>query len=97
MGTLCGRRGPLSSLRGRAALVCLPRWPIPAETHEAFCDGHVAAFDFFVLRQHSARGSKIVKGGGACVRKCLPNSKAIICLKYRFGRPGKGNDTDEIE
>jgi transposase len=38
----------------------------PAETAEAFCDGHVAAFDFLrraavdFIRQHSARGCKDV-------------------------------------
>jgi transposase len=59
----------------------------PAETAEAFCEGHVAAFDFFggvpqsILYDNTRLAvAKIVKGGER-LRKCSRNSRAITCSR----------------
>jgi hypothetical protein len=60
-----------------------------AETAEAFCDGHLAAFDFFGgvprsilygntrLRWPGSSRQMEKRTCGACPRKCLPNSRAL--------------------
>ena len=73
----------------------------PAETAEAFCDGHVAAFDFFGGAPQSISDTdntklavaKIVKGGKAAdARRCFAELQSHQPFEDRFGRPGKGND-----
>ena len=72
----------------------------PAETTEAFCDGHVKAFEFFggvpqidSLRQHQDRG-RAHSGGwhDDSGRACLQELQSHYLFEDRFGRPGKGND-----
>ena len=67
----------------------------PAETAEAFCDGHLAAFDFFsgvpqsILYDNTKLAvAKIVKGGRRLRSKMFAD---------RFGRPGKGNDKGKVK
>jgi hypothetical protein len=62
-----------------------------AETAEAFCDGHLAAFDFFggVPRSILSSNTRLRWPGssrqmekrtcGVRARKCSPNSRAITC------------------
>ena len=61
----------------------------PAETAEAFCDGHVAAFDFFggvpqsILYDNTRLGGGQDREGrtGGCARRCSRNYRAITCSK----------------
>jgi transposase len=81
----------------------------PAETAEAFCDGHVAAFDFFggvpqsILYDNTRLAvAKIVKASGAKnVQRLRSQMFAELQSHYlfddRFGRPGKGNDKGKVE
>ena len=69
----------------------------PAETAEAFCDGHVAAFDFFgrvpqsILYDNSKLAvAKIVKGGKRLRSKMFAELQSHYLFDDRFGRPGKG-------
>jgi transposase len=71
----------------------------PAETAEAFCDGHVAAFDFFggvpqsILYDNTKLAvAKIVKGGRRLRSKMFAELQSHYLFEDRFGRPGKGND-----
>jgi len=81
---------------GSAALGWLVRQAYPAETAEAFCDGHVAAFDFFggvpqsILYDNTKLAvAKIVKGGKRLRSKMSRSYRAIIYLKIALGA-GKG-------
>ena len=76
----------------------------PAETAEAFCDGHVTAFDFFggvpqsILYDNTRLAvARIVKGGERLRSQMFAELQSHYLFEDRFGRPGKGNDTDEIE
>jgi transposase len=81
----------------------------PAETAEAFCDGHVAAFDFFggvpqsILYDNTRLAvAKIVKASGAKnTQRVRAQMFAELQSHYlfddRFGRPGKGNDKGKVE
>ena len=81
----------------------------PAETAEAFCDGHVAAFDFFggvpqsILYDNTRLAvARIVKAdGGKNLRRLRSQMFAELQSHYlfddRFGRPGKGNDKGKVE
>jgi len=71
----------------------------PAETAEAFCDGHVAAFDFFggvpqsILYDNTKLAvAKIVKGGRRLRSQMFAELQSHYLFDDRFGRPGKGND-----
>ena len=71
----------------------------PAETAEAFCDGHVAAFDFFggvpqsILYDNTRLAvAKIVKGGRRLRSHMFAELQSHYLFDDRFGRPGKGND-----
>src|SRR2546430_14466329 len=76
----------------------------PAETAEAFCDGHVAAFDFFggvpksILYDNTKLAvAKIVKGGKRLRSKMFAELQSHYLFEDRFGRPGKGNDKGKGE
>jgi transposase len=76
----------------------------PAETAEAFCDGHLAAFDFFsgvpqsILYDNTKLAvAKIVKGGRRLRSKMFAELQSHYLFEDRFGRPGKGNDKGKVE
>ena len=76
----------------------------PAETAEAFCEGHVAAFAFFggipvsVLYDNTRLAVAKILGDGTRKRSTL---FAVLQSHYvfgdRYGRPGKGNDKGKVE
>ena len=76
----------------------------PAETAEAFCDGHVAAFAFFggvpqsILYDNTRLAvAKIVKGGERLRSQMFAELQSHYLFTDRFGRPGKGNDKGKVE
>jgi transposase len=76
----------------------------PAETAEAFCDGHVAAFGFFggvpqsILYDNTRLAvAKIVKGGQRVRSQMFAELQSHYLFADRFGRPGKGNDKGKVE
>jgi hypothetical protein len=75
-----------------------------AETAEAFCDGHVAAFDFFggvpqsILYDNTRLAvARIVKGGQRLRSQMFSELQSHYLFEDRFGRPGKGNDKGKVE
>lgn len=75
-----------------------------AETAEAFCDGHVEAFDFFggvplsILYDNTKLAVAQILGDGTRKRSHL--FAALQChyvFEDRFGRPAKGNDKGAVE
>ncbi len=76
----------------------------PAETTEAFCDGHNAAFDFFggvpqsVLYDNTKLAVARILGGGRRQRtRVFSELESHYLFADRFGRPGKGNDKGKVE
>ena len=76
----------------------------PAETAEAFCDGHVAAFDFFggvpcsILYDNTRLAvARIAKGGQRLHSRMFAELQSHYLFEERFGRPGKGNDKGKVE
>ena len=76
----------------------------PAETTEAFLDGHVSAFAYFggvplsVLYDNTTIAVAKICGDGRRERtRAFTELQSHYLFRDRFGRPGKGNDTDEIE
>ncbi|MGH7044412.1 MAG: IS21 family transposase [Acetobacteraceae bacterium] len=76
----------------------------PAETAEAFCDGHVAAFSFFggvplsILYDNTRLAvARIVKGGERLRSHLFAELQSHYLFDDRFGRPGKGNDKGKVE
>lgn len=74
----------------------------PAETSEAFCDGHVSAFAFFggvplsILYDNTKIAVAKILGDGKRKRtRVFSELQSHYLFKDRFGRPGKGNDTRE--
>ncbi len=75
-----------------------------AETAEALCDGHVAAFDFFggvplsILYDNTKLAVAKILGDGTRVRSALfAGLQSHYLFHDRFGRPGKGNDKGNVE
>ncbi len=71
----------------------------PAETTEAFLDGHVAAFAFFgavplsILYDNLKIAVARILGDGVRVRsRAFSELVSHFLFADRFGRPGKGND-----
>jgi transposase len=71
----------------------------PAETAEAFCDGHVAAFDFFggiplsILYDNTRLAVAKILGDGTRTRSTMFAAlQSHYLFEDRFGRPGKGNE-----
>jgi len=76
----------------------------PAETTEAFCDGHVAAFAFFggvplsILYDNTALAVARILGDGTRQRtRVFSELQSHYLFQDRFGRPGKGNDKGKVE
>jgi len=76
----------------------------PAETTEAFLDGHVSAFAFFggvplsVLYDNLKIAVAKICGDGKRERtRAFTELVSHYLFKDRFGRPGKGNDKGKVE
>ncbi len=76
----------------------------PAETTEAFLDGHVSAFAFFggvpvsILPDNLKIAVARILGGGKRQRTRAFTEPVSHCLfQERFGRPGKGNGKGKVE
>ena len=76
----------------------------PAETTEAFCDGHTAAFDFFggvprsILYDNTKIAVARILGDGRRQRtRVFSELQSHYLFEDRFGRPGKGNDKGKVE
>ena len=76
----------------------------PAETTEAFCDGHVAAFSFFggvprsILYDNTKIAVARILGDGKRKRtRVFSELVSHYLFEDRFGRPGKGNDKGKVE
>lgn len=76
----------------------------PAETSEAFCDGHVAAFAFFggvpqsILYDNTTLAVARILGDGTRQRtRVFSSLQSHYLFKDRFGRPAKGNDKGKVE
>src|SRR5215211_6130531 len=76
----------------------------PAETAEAFCDGHNAAFNFFgkvprsILYDNTTLAVARILGDGVRLRtRVFSELQSHYVFADRFGRPGKGNDKGKVE
>jgi transposase len=76
----------------------------PAETTEAFLDGHVSAFDFFgkvplsILYDNTKIAVAKICGDGKRERtRAFTELQSHYLFRDRFGRPGKGNDKGKVE
>jgi hypothetical protein len=76
----------------------------PAETGEAFCDGHAAAFAFFggvprsILYDNTTLAVARILGDGVRQRtRVFGELQSHYLFEDRFGRPGKGNDKGKVE
>jgi transposase len=76
----------------------------PAETKEAFCDGHVRAFGFFggvpqsILYDNTKIAVARILGDGTRQRtQVFSELQSHYLFEDRFGRPGKGNDKGKVE
>ena len=76
----------------------------PAETTEAFCAGHVAAFAFFggvpasILYDNTKLAVARILGDGTRRRtRVFSELQSHYLFADRFGRPGKGNDKGKVE
>ena len=76
----------------------------PAETSEAFCEGHNVGFAFFggvprsILYDNTKLAVARILGDGARRRtKVFSELQSHYLFADRFGRPGKGNDKGKVE
>jgi len=76
----------------------------PAESTEAFCDGHNAAFAFFggvplsALYDNTVIAVAKILGDGKRQRtRTFSELQSHYLFEDRFGRPGKGNDKGNVE
>ena len=76
----------------------------PAETTEAFCDGHVSAFSFLggvprsILYDNTRVAVARILGDGRRQRtRVFSELVSHYLFEDRFGRPGKGNDKGKVE
>ncbi len=76
----------------------------PAETTEAFLDGHVSAFAFFggvpcsILYDNTTIAVAKILGDGKRERtRAFTSLVSHYLFTDRFGRPGKGNDKGKVE
>jgi transposase len=76
----------------------------PAETTEAFCDGHVSAIAFFggvplsILYDNTTIAVARILGDGTRQRtRVFAELQSHYLFADRFGRPGKGNDKGKVE
>ena len=71
----------------------------PAETGEAFCDGHNAGFNFFgkvpnsILYDNTTLAVARILGDGVRQRtRVFSELRSHYVFADRFGRPGRGNE-----
>ena len=76
----------------------------PAETTEAFLDGHVSAFAFLggvprsILYDNTKLAVARILGDGRRQRtRAFTELQSYYLFEDRFGRPGKGNDKGKVE
>ena len=76
----------------------------PAETTEAFCEGHNAAFQYFggvprsILYDNTTLAVARILGDGRRKRtRVFSELQSHYLFADRFGRPGKGNDKGKVE
>ena len=76
----------------------------PAETTEAFCDGHVSAFSFLggvpqsIVYDNTKLAVARIMGDGRRQRtRVFAELQSHYLFEDRFGRPGKGNDKGKVE
>jgi transposase len=76
----------------------------PAETAEAFCDGHVQALSFFggipqsILYDNTKIAVARILGDGKRRRtRVFAELQSHYLFQDRFGRPAKGNDKGKVE
>ena len=76
----------------------------PAETTEAFLDGHVSAFSFLggvprsILYDNTRLAVAKILGDGRRQRtRAFTELQSHYLFEDRFGRPGKGNDKGKVE
>src|ERR1700675_1611286 len=76
----------------------------PAETAEAFCDGHNGAFGFFggvpksIPYDNTTLAVARILGDGVRQRtRVFSELQSHYVFADRFGRPGKGNDKGKVE
>ena len=76
----------------------------PAETTEAFLDGHVSAFAFLggvpqsILYDNTKLAVARIMGDGRRKRtRAFTELQSHYLLDDRFGRPAKGNDKGKVE
>jgi len=76
----------------------------PAETTEAFCEGHNAAFRYFggvprsILYDNTKLAVARILGDGTRKRtRVFSELQSHYLFADRFGRPGKGNDKGKVE
>ena len=76
----------------------------PAETTEAFLEGHVRAFAYFgacshadSVRQHEDRGGQILGGEERQKTRAFSELQSHYLFADKFGRPAKGNDKGKVE
>jgi transposase len=76
----------------------------PAETSEAFCEGHHAGFEFFggvprsILYDNTKLAvARILGDGTRRHTKVFSELQSHYLFADRFGRPGKGNDKGKVE
>jgi transposase len=76
----------------------------PAETTEAFCDGHNGAFAFFggvprsILCDNTTLAvAEILADGQRVKPRRFTELQSHYLFADRFGRPGKGNDKGKVE
>ena len=75
----------------------------PAETTEAFLDGHVSAFAFLggvprsILYDNTRLAVAKILGDGRQRSRAFTELQSHYLFDDRFGRPGKGNDKGKVE
>ena len=76
----------------------------PAETTEAFCDGHVSAFSLLggvpqsIVYDNTKLAVARIMGDGRRKRtRVFSELQSHYLFDDRFGRPGKGNDKGKVE
>ncbi len=76
----------------------------PAETTEAFCDGHISAFALLggvpqsILYDNTKLAVARILGDGKRLRtQVFTELQSHYLFADRFGRPGKGNDKGSVE
>ena len=101
-GVLRARSTSLPSTFPTVMLASLKAYP--AETTEAFCDGHNAAVAFFggvprsILYDNTKLAVARILGDGKRQRtRVFTELQSHYLFEDRFGRPGKGNDKGKVE